>query len=87
MKIQALNEWVFIEPIEEAGGLVALRALQKDKPWRAQVVSCGNGMVATCLELKAGDTVILRKYGYEEMEIGGERFYAIRAEEIMGKLL
>jgi chaperonin GroES len=72
-----------------AGGIILPTDNAKD-PNEGTVVAVGPGMrdsngVLHVPNLKAGDTVLLPKYGGTEIEIGDEKMSLYREEDILGK--
>lgn len=86
MKIQALNNWVFVELLKTPNEIKSLDKFDKEKPSKARVLSVGDGEQAKLLNIKEGDIVVLRKWGVDDLEIDGEHFHPVLAQEIMAKV-
>lgn len=86
MKLKALNNWIFVTPIKDKLGLEALNQISKEKPSKAKVISVGNGEKAKLLNLKYGDIILLRKYGLDEFEVDGQKYYCLLADEVFAKV-
>lgn len=78
-----------VKESKTAGGIILPTDKEKDSN-EGTVVAVGPGLrdVSGNLHaptLKAGDTVLLPKYGGTEIEIGGEKLSLFREEDILGK--
>ncbi len=85
---------------ETAGGIVIPESAQ-EKPTRGEVQAVGRGRVESErddrgrptgekkfieTELKAGQTVLFRRYGADEVDVGGEKLLMVREGDILGIL-
>ena len=91
-KIQPLGQRVLVKRIEAeqktAGGIV-LPDTAKEKPQEAEVIALGTGGKdedGKTIEftVKAGDTVLISKYGGTEVKIDGEDLLIISETDILG---
>ena len=59
----------------------------KEKPEQGVVVAVGEGRVSpdgtlVPMRVKAGDTIMFNKYGFDEIKIDGTEYYLIREDNI-----
>ena len=93
MKIRPLGERVLVEPIEEkeqtVGGII-IPDSAKEKPMQGKVIAVGKKTDKDGKELpfdvKAGDTVLLPKYGGTEVKLDGKKLQLVREEDLLGVL-
>ena len=76
MKIRPLGDRVLVEPIEEkeqtVGGIIIPDSAKDGKEIK--------------FDVKAGDTVLLPKYGGTEVKIDGKKLQLVREEDLLGVL-
>jgi chaperonin GroES len=93
MKIRPLGDRVLVEPIEEkeqtVGGII-IPDSAKEKPMQGKVIAVGkktdkDGKEIT-FDVKAGDTVLLPKYGGTEVKLDGKKLQLVREEDLLGVL-
>ena len=92
MKIRPLHDRVLVEPRKEdevkKGGII-IPDTAKEKPQEGKVIAVGpgkhdnNGKLIP-VQVKAGDTVLMPKYGGTEVKIDDREFQIIREEDILG---
>ena len=93
MKIRPLGDRVLVEPIEEkeqtVGGII-IPDSAKEKPMQGKVIAVGKKTDKDGKELsfdvKAGDTVLLPKYGGTEVKLDGKKLQLVREEDLLGVL-
>ena len=93
MKIRPLGDRVLVEPIEEkeqtVGGII-IPDSAKEKPMQGKVIAVGKkldkGGKEIAFDVKAGDTVLLPKYGGTEVKIDGKKLQLVREEDLLGVL-
>ena len=93
MKIRPLGDRVLVEPIEEkeqsVGGII-IPDSAKEKPMQGKVAAVGKKTDKDGKELpfdvKAGDTVLLPKYGGTEVKLDGKKLQLVREEDLLGVL-
>ena len=93
MKIRPLGDRVLVEPIEEkeqsVGGII-IPDSAKEKPMQGKVIAVGKKTDKDSKELKfdvkAGDTVLLPKYGGTEVKLDGKKLQLVREEDLLGVL-
>ena len=91
MKIRPLGDRVLVEPIEEkdqvVGGII-IPDSAKEKPMQGKVVAIGSKKdkdgKKVDFDVKAGDTVLLPKYGGTEVKIDGKKLQLVREEDLLG---
>ena len=91
MKIRPLGDRVLVEPIEEkeqsVGGII-IPDSAKEKPMQGKVIATGKKTDKDGKEIKfdvkAGDTVLLPKYGGTEVKIDGTKYQLVREEDLLG---
>jgi len=91
MKIKPLHDRIVVEaaPKEEksAGGII-LPDTAQEKPQRGKVLAVGpgkrldSGQLAP-VDVKVGETVLYGKYGGTEVEVDGQDYVILRAEDIL----
>ena len=91
-KLQPLGNRVLIKPQEQeetiAGGLVVPPSANDEKrPAMGKVVTLGKGTnedgKAVSFDFKVGDTVYFKKYSPEEIEIDGDTYLILEAEDVL----
>ena len=93
MKIRPLGDRVLVEPIEEkeqtVGGII-IPDSAKEKPMQGKVVAVGKKTdkdgKEVSFDVKAGDTVLLPKYGGTEVKLDGKKLQLVREEDLLGVL-
>ena len=91
MKIRPLGDRVLVEPIEEkeqtVGGIIIPDAA-KEKPMQGKVIAVGKKTdkdgKEVKFDVKAGDTVLLPKYGGTEVKIDDKKLQLVREEDLLG---
>lgn len=94
--IVPLGDRVLIRPLSEeelgttsASGIIIPETVSQEKPERGTVVAVGEGRFneegdeRVPMTLKAGDTVIFSKYGFDEVEVDGVEYIIIREENVL----
>lgn len=68
-------------------GIILPDTVTKEKSAQGKVLAVGEGRWVdgklVPVRLKAGDTVIFSKYGYDEIEQDGEELYLLKEENIL----
>jgi len=91
MKINPIGDHVLIEPIEEKqaekGGIV-IPDSAREKPQQGKILAVGPGKrddegKLTPIEVKAGDTVLMSKYGGTDIEYEGKKYKILSAGDIL----
>lgn len=96
-KILPLGDRVLVKPFTEedlrkAQGTKALKfvlpeSVTKEKSAQGKVLAVGEGKWVegklVPVQVKVGDVVLFSKYGYDEVEHGGEEFYLLKEENLL----
>ncbi len=94
VKITPIGDRVLVKRLEETeqikGGIV-IPDSAKEKPQEAEVVALGSGKrndkgEVIAFEVKAGDRVLISKYGGTEVTYGDEKYVLIREDDILAIL-
>ena len=68
-------------------GIIIPDTVSKEKSAQGKVLEVGPGRYEdgklVPLQIKVGNTIIFSKYGYDEVELGGEELYLIKEEHIL----
>ena len=93
MKVKPLADRVLVEPKKELdevkkGGII-IPDSAKEKPMQGTVIAVGTGKRDDAGKLipftvKAGDTVLMPKYGGTEVKIDDKEYQIMREEDILG---
>ena len=92
VNVRPLGDRVLVQPLEEAevkkGGII-IPDTAKEKPQEGKVVALGTGkrdddgkMIP--FVVKAGDTVLISKYGGTEIKVDGTSYLIMREDDILG---
>ena len=94
VNIKPLADRVLVAPLEEKetikGGII-IPDTAKEKPQEGEVVAVGTGKRDECgkpidFVVKAGDKVLISKYGGTEIKIGDKSYLIMREDDILGIL-
>jgi chaperonin GroES len=92
VKVKPLGDRVLVQPIEETevkkGGII-IPDTAKEKPQEGKVVALGTGKIddngkKVDFTVKAGDKVLISKYGGTEIKIDNETYLIMREDDILG---
>ena len=92
MNIKPISNHVFLEAVEESrvtkSGIVLPDSAEKEKPIKGRVLAVGPGKrnergELLPLSLKAGDLVLFKKYGPDELEIDGKKYLVAEEADIL----
>lgn len=95
MNIKPLGDHVVIKLLEKeevtASGIVLPDTVDKKEKAEGKVVAVGSGKLLengtrSVMEVKVGDTVLIKKWGGDEVEVKGEDYKIISAEDILAIL-
>ncbi len=94
IKITPIGDRVLVRRIEEAESIrggIHIPDSAKEKPQEAEVLALGTGKTndkgeRIAFEVKAGDRVLISKYGGTEVRLGEETLLLFREEDILGIL-
>ena len=94
VSIKPLMGYVLVQPSEAesktASGIILPESAQ-EKPAQGTVVSCGdemvmeNGKVVKCPVVR-GDKVVYKKWGGDEIKVGGIEYKLVKFDELMAIL-
>lgn len=83
---------MLVQPLEEKevkkGGII-IPDSAKEKPQEGKVVALGTGKIdengnKVAFTVKAGDKVLISKYGGTEIKVDGESYLIMREDDILG---
>jgi chaperonin GroES len=92
VNVRPLGDRVLVQPLEEAevkkGGII-IPDTAKEKPQEGKIVALGTGKrdedgKNIPFTVKAGDTVLISKYGGTEIKIEGNTYLIMREDDILG---
>jgi len=92
LKLQPLNDHIFIEPIIEEkvtkSGIVLPESAEKEKPIKGKVVAAGPGKLnekgeRIKMSVKVGDMVLFKKYGPDEIQVDGKKYLVGEEADIL----
>ena len=91
MNLRPLHDRIIVKRVDESeqkSGSIIIPDSAKEKPQQAEVVAVGNGrrqengdLIA--LDIKAGDKILVGKYGGSEVSIDGEEYVILREDEVL----
>ena len=78
-----------VEEKEQIKGGIIIPDSAKEKPQEAEVIAVGTGKKTDDgkvipFEVKAGDRVLISKYGGTEVKLGDETFIIVNEDDILG---
>ena len=91
MKIRPLGDRLLVEPKEEMeqkkGGII-IPDSAKEKPQEGKVIAVGKGKLDDSgkiipMNIKAGDKILMPKYGGTEVKIEDKTYQLIREEDVL----
>lgn len=92
MNIKPLGDHMLVKPIKEeevtASGIVLPDTVDKEKKAEGTVVAVGPGKMLdngqrSAMEIKAGDAILFKKWGGEDVEVNGEEHKIISADDVL----
>ncbi len=91
MNLRPLHDRIIVKRVDEAeqkSGSIIIPDSAKEKPQQAEVVAVGNGRRQEngdiiALDIKAGDKILVGKYGGSEVSIDGEEYVILREDEVL----
>lgn len=95
MKFKPLSDHIFLEALEEEkktkGGIVLPDTAEKEKPIKGKAIAVGPGRLnekgeRMPMSVKKGDVVLFKKYGPDEVEIGGKKYLVAEESDILAIL-
>jgi len=94
VNVRPLGDRVLVQPLDEKevkkGGII-IPDTAKEKPQEGTVVALGTGKTDESgkkieFTVKAGDKVLISKYGGTEIKIDGDSYLIMREDDILGIL-
>lgn len=90
-KIRPLGDRVLVKPgteeIKTASGIIIPDTIDREKPEQGKVIAVGEGRfddgALIPVSVKAGDTVVFSKYGYDSVKIDGDEYYIIKEGNLL----
>ena len=92
MTIKPLSDHILIEPLKQEektkSGILLPASAEKEKPEQGKVVAVGPGKTTDegkliPMEVKAGDVVLFKKYGPDEIKIDDKEYLIASQEDIL----
>ena len=92
MIIKPLSDHILLEPMKQEektkSGILLPESAEKEKPEQGKVIAVGPGKkTEDCkvipLEVKAGDVVLFKKYGPDEIKIEDKEYLIASEEDIL----
>ena len=92
MKINPLSDHILIEPVKQEErtktGILLPETAQIERPEQGKVIAVGPGRKTEDgkyipLEVKAGDMVLFKKYGPDEIKIEDKEYLIAKEEDIL----
>ena len=93
MKVKPLADRILVQRIEaqtKTKSGIFLPETAKEKPQQAKVLAVGDGKLnvktgtRTPVQVKAGDLILLSKWGGSEIKIDGKDYVIVNEDDIMG---
>ena len=90
-QIKPLGDSILIEPLERetttASGIV-IPDTAKEKPQQGQVLAVGSGKrdeegKVIPMDVKAGQVILYKKWGGNEIKVGGKEYLIIKSEDVL----
>lgn len=93
MKLKPLADRVVVKPVEQESKTksgIIIPDTAKEKSQKGKVLAVGPGWhqngTLIPLAVKAGDVVLYKEYGGEEMKIEGEEVVILKADDILATI-
>jgi chaperonin GroES len=91
MKVKPLNDKILVKRLEaeeKTASGIYLPESAKEKPQQAEVVAVGSGKILddgsrASFTVKAGDRVILGKWGGTEIKVDGNEYVVLGEDEVL----
>jgi len=92
MKIIPLNDHILIEPLKTEektkGGILIPESVEKERPEQGKIIAVGSGKKndegkVIPLGVKAGQKVLFRKYGPDEIKVENKEYLIAIEEDIL----
>lgn len=94
MQLQPLSNRLFIEPVaaetKTKSGIVLPESGTGEKPMMGKVIATGPGKTVdgklVAMTVKVGDSVLFKKYGPDEIEVGGKKYLVGDEDDVLAIL-
>jgi chaperonin GroES len=91
LNLRPLHDRIIVKRVTEAeqkSGSIIIPDSAKEKPQQAEVIAVGNGRRqengdVIALDVKAGDKILVGKYGGSEVSVEGEDYVILREDEVL----
>ncbi|MFH1896041.1 MAG: co-chaperone GroES [bacterium] len=91
MKLKPLTDNILIEPLaaeQKTASGILIPDTAKEKPQQGKVVACGPGKTTDegktiPLGVKAGDTVLYKKWGGNDVKLDGKEMLIVKEEDVL----
>lgn len=87
MKLKPVGDRLIVKPIKKAevtsSGIVLPDTVEKEQKAEGEILSVGNGEKISKLSLSAGQKVIYKKYGGEEVEIEKTEYKILDHDDVL----
>ena len=92
MNFKPLSNHIFLEALSDEkvtkSGIVLPDTAEKEKPIMGKVVAVGPGKMSERgermpMSVKAGDTVLFKKYGPDEVEVEGKKYLVGDEDDVL----
>ena len=94
MQLKPLSNRLFIEPLaaetKTKSGIVLPESGTGEKPMMGKVIATGPGKTVdgklVAMTVKVGDSVLFKKYGPDEIEVGGKKYLVGDEDDVLAIL-
>lgn len=94
MQLKPLSNRLFIEPLaaetKTKSGIVLPESGTGEKPMMGRVIATGPGKIVdgklVATTVKVGDSVLFKKYGPDEIEVGGKKYLVGDEDDVLAIL-
>jgi chaperonin GroES len=92
MNIKPLGDHILVKSIKEeevtTSGILLPDTVDKEKKAEGEVVAVGPGKMLengqrSAMEVKTGDRILFKKWGGDEVEVGGEEYKIISESDVL----
>jgi chaperonin GroES len=95
MQVTLLSDRVLVRPLDAAettkSGIIIPVTVEKEKPEQGEVIAVGPGKLLESgtrapMTVKAGDKVVFKKYGPDEIKVDGKELLVLEESDILAIL-
>ncbi|MFH1631892.1 MAG: co-chaperone GroES [bacterium] len=92
MNLKPIGDHIILKTIDEetvtASGIIIPDTVSKERPEKGEVLAVGPGKMLEngtrqAIEVAVGNKVIFKKYAPDEVEVAGEKYLIINADDVM----